>query len=235
MTKDANWIKEHFKGSFISSVDTIQSKLKNIKAFVFDWDGVFNNGIKDNEGTSPFNEVDAMGTNMLRFNYYLQTGRNPIVAIISGEQNKAAKTLGKREHFHAVYSGIKFKVDALQHLSRIFGIKPEEIAFVFDDVLDLSVAKICGLRIMVGRQANPLLIDFAVQRNMVDYLTACSGHEHAVRETAELITGLSGHYNETLEHRMDFSNTYQRYLKDRNITETAFYTIIQSVITQQSA
>ena len=232
MIQDTNWITEHFKGSFISNPEVIKTKLNGIKAFVFDWDGVFNNGIKDKEGTSPFNEVDAMGTNMLRFNYYLRNNNNPVVAIISGEQNKAAKTLAIREHFHAVYSGIKFKMEALQHLCRIFGIKPEEVAFVFDDVLDLSVAKVCGLRIMVGRQANPLLIDFAVQRNMVDYLTACSGSEHAVREAVELLTGLSGKYDEIIEHRMDFTNTYQRYLKDRNTTETAFYISSQSVITQ---
>ena len=47
-------------------------RLDKIKAFVFDWDGVFNNGAKDSEGASPFNEVDAMGTNLLRFNHHLR-------------------------------------------------------------------------------------------------------------------------------------------------------------------
>lgn len=235
MLQETNWITEHFKGSFISSAEAIQAKLEGIKAFIFDWDGVFNNGEKDAEGTSPFNEVDAMGTNMLRFNHYLRTNKNPIIAIISGEQNKAAKALAKREHFHAVYSGIKFKQEGLNHLCRIFGIKHEEVAFVFDDVLDLSVAKNCGLRIMVGRKANPLLTGFAVQRNIVDYITACAGNEHAVREAVELLTGLSGKYAETIEHRMDFTNTYQRYLKDRNTIETAFYLSNQSVITQQES
>ena len=46
--------------------------LGTIKAFVFDWDGVFTNGEKDHELQSRFNEVDSIGTNLLRFAFYLK-------------------------------------------------------------------------------------------------------------------------------------------------------------------
>lgn len=233
MGQDVHWIIAHFKGNFIDTPELLQGKLSRIKAYVFDWDGVFNDGVKDAAGTSPFNEIDSMGTNMLRFNHYLRHGKVPEVAIISGEHNKAAKTLARREHFNVVYSGIKFKTEAIQHFCRVYSVKPEEVAFVFDDVLDLSVAAVCGVRIMVSRKANPLMIDFAVQRNMVDYLTACTGNEYAVREASELIMGLCGQFKETLEHRMNYTETYQKYLKERNTPEAAFYISKQSIITQE--
>jgi 3-deoxy-D-manno-octulosonate 8-phosphate phosphatase (KDO 8-P phosphatase) len=229
---DVQNIASHFKGNFITPWEAIAEKLEGIKAFVFDWDGVFNNGMKDEKGSSPFSEVDSMGTNLLRFNHYLLNGHNPVFAVISGEHNKAAASLAKREHFHALYSGIRFKVDALKHLCKAYDIQPSEVAFFFDDVLDLSVAAQCGLRIMIPRPCNPLLVEYAIQHNMVDYLTACEGGNGAVREAVELLTGLGGRYAEVLTQRMNFTETYQAYLAERNEIPTAFYTIQQSTITE---
>jgi len=217
-------IAGHFKGRFIAEPEALREKLFRIKAYVFDWDGVFNNGMKDESGASPFSEVDVMGTNLLRFNHFLRTGETPVTAIITGERNRAAYILARREHFHSVYYGIRYKAAALQHICRTHGVMPEEVAFVFDDVLDLSVAAICGLRIMVYRSCNPLLLDFAVQAQLADYITAVSGNGHAVRETVELLTGISGLYRETVEHRMHFTDTYRHYLELRNKAQVAFYT-----------
>ena len=57
---------------FITPISEIDRKLTHIKAFVFDWDGVFNNGVKNENKSSNFNEIDSMGTNMLRFSYFLK-------------------------------------------------------------------------------------------------------------------------------------------------------------------
>jgi len=218
------YIAEHFKGSFITEAAVLQQKLSRVKAYVFDWDGVFNNGQKDEGGSSPFNEVDAMGTNLLRFNHYLRTDELPVFVIISGENNKAARTLARREHFHAVYSGIKYKPEALEHLCSAYKLKPEEIAFMYDDVLDLSVAKQAGVRFMVQRLCNPLLIDYVVRQGFADYITANDGNNSAVREVVELMMGLNGLYDETIEERMNFTATYQRYLALRSVPEALFYT-----------
>src|SRR6478672_11836525 len=139
----------HFKGGFFVTPEILAERLHRIKAFVFDWDGVFNGGEKDAEGSSPFNEVDAMGTNLLRFNHHLRNNSQAVTAIITGENNKAAMAFARREHFNAVYCGIKYKAQALEHLNKTYGIMDGEVAFVFDDVLDFSVAASSGLRIMV--------------------------------------------------------------------------------------
>ncbi len=224
MSDSILYLTEHFKGSFITESTILRQKLAKIKAYVFDWDGVFNNGQKDQSGSSPFNEVDAMGTNLLRFNHFLRTGEVPVFIIISGENNKAAQTLARREHFQAVYSGIKFKIEALEHLCEDYKLEPSQISFMFDDVLDFSVAAQAGARFMVKRACNPLMLDYVVQQQMADYITANDGNNSAVREVVELITGINGMYKETIEERMNFTATYQEYLRLRNEPESRFYT-----------
>jgi len=226
-------IKDFFKGRFVSPPSELRKKLAWVKAYVLDWDGVFNNGQKDEGGSSPFNEIDAMGTNLLRFNHYLRTGEIPHFLIISGENNKAARTLAGRERFQAVYSGIKFKNEALDHLCRNCAITPNEVAFVFDDVLDFSVAAQAGARFMIGRESNPLMIDYAVREGLVDYITHCDGNNSAVREVVELIMGLNGKYYETVTERRNFTEVYRRYLSLRNEGQTFYYTSQDSKITVQ--
>ncbi|MGQ0740138.1 MAG: phosphatase [Bacteroidota bacterium] len=218
-------ITSMFKGRFITGLETLQQKLAGIKAYVFDWDGVFNDGFKNDAGSSPFSEIDSMGANLLRFSHYLRTKANPVFAVISGERNEAAFTLARRESFHAVYFKIKQKADALHHLAASQGLKKGEIAFVFDDVLDLSAAKLAGLRIMVPHASAPGLTDFSVRNSLVDYISFADGHQHAVREAAELMICLSGNYDATIQNRMDFSAGYREYLAQRNATSTSFYTI----------
>ena len=57
-------------GKFITPTSSLKYKLSNIKAVIFDWDGVFNSGEKGGFPSS-FNEVDSMGINMLRFGYFI--------------------------------------------------------------------------------------------------------------------------------------------------------------------
>ena len=218
-------ITEYFKGTFITKPEAILQKLQTIKAFVFDWDGVFNGGQKDAEGNSPFNEVDAMGTNLLRFNHYLRNNEPPITAIITGERNKAALKFATREHLAGVYCGIKFKADALKDLCQKHHLQTNEVCFMFDDILDFSAAEICGLRIMVNRSVNPLMVKYAVENNLVDYLTQNDGNHYAIREAVEMLTGLSGRYDETMRERANFTETYQQYLARRNEQYTQLYTV----------
>jgi 3-deoxy-D-manno-octulosonate 8-phosphate phosphatase (KDO 8-P phosphatase) len=226
-------IQDFFKGKFLTASGPLLEKFLKIKAFVFDWDGVFNNGIKDENGSSAFSEVDAMGTNLLRYNHFILHDKVAAMAVISGEQNKAAFTLATREHFDAVYYKVLHKADALRHFCNKKNLQLHEVAFVFDDVLDFSLAELAGLRIMVSRHCNPLMIDFAIREGLVDYLTFADGGHHAVREAVELLTALSGRYNETIAGRMQFNEHYRRFLHLRNQPDPFFCTVIDSVITEQ--
>ncbi|MFN8258775.1 MAG: hypothetical protein U0W24_24010 [Bacteroidales bacterium] len=213
-------IKELFEkqgGEFISSPLYIAENLKKIKAYIFDWDGVFNSGTKDDNNSSPFSEVDAMGTNLLRLGFWLANDKNlPVVSIITGENNSAAIKLAEREHFNHIYFSFKNKAEAFNHLLDSFALKPEEIAFCFDDVLDFPIAKKCGLKFMVSRKGSPLLKKYAIENKFCDYLTGQAGGNFGVREVIELVLGLLGQFEMAVKERTDFSKKYTEYLSQRN-------------------
>lgn len=208
-------------GRFCVPAVDIKKKLQNIKAFVFDWDGVFNDGSKRDHRGSGFSEPDAMGTNMLRFSHWLKNGSLPITTIITGEENESALFLAKREKFSSLYFKASNKLKSFQHFLESHQLQKHEVAFVFDDVLDLAVAGQCGIRISSYRKSNPLLNQLLNDQQIVEYMT--SGNSNAVREACELIIGLQGNYEEAIGHRMQFSNTYQEYLTSRQQIETQIH------------
>jgi 3-deoxy-D-manno-octulosonate 8-phosphate phosphatase (KDO 8-P phosphatase) len=210
-------------GQFCIPATDIQRKLQNIKAFVFDWDGVFNDGAKHDQTGSGFAEPDAMGTNMLRFSYWLKNKSLPATAIITGEENESALFLGKREHFTSLYFKASNKLKSFEHFLKSNNLQGQEVAFVFDDVLDLAVASQCGLRIAAYRESNPLFNQHIVTNQLADYMTSGSGGENAVREGCELLIGLHGNYDEAISNRMRFSETYQQYLQQRQQVETVVF------------
>lgn len=219
---------------FILSAGDIAVKLNLLRAFILDWDGVFNNGKKANNEGSPFTEVDSMGLNMLRFSYYLKHGFIPAIFIVTGENNLPAIQLSKREHFNAVYIKTKNKITALNHVCTNFGFENDEIGFVYDDILDLDLAAAVSLRFFVNRSANPLLSKYVADNKLAEYYTANSGGEYAVREISELSIGLLDNYNQVVKQRVEYSSSYQEYLSARNKIDTQYFTSENSKITKYS-
>lgn len=208
-------------GTFITPVSTLKDKLQNIKAILFDWDGVFNSGEKGGLPSS-FNEVDSMGINMLRFGYFMIIGRIPYTAIVTGETNQAAFKWAKRERFDNVFYQVKNKVELLPVLKREHNIEPDEVLFVFDDILDLSLAKQCGARFLVNRKSNPLFNAYCIKNNLCDYQTYSSGNENAIREVSEVALDALGKFEETIEQRIHFDGAYRDFLSEKMPKETKY-------------
>ncbi len=211
-------------GVFCTPIEALSLKMKGIKAFVFDWDGVFNNAAKNENKSSTFNEADSMGTNMLRFSHYLLHQQLPATAIISGERNEMAFYFAEREHFDGCYYKVPHKIIALEQFCANQNIQINEVAYFFDDVLDLSIAARCGVRILINRRANPLFKNYLVQKNYVDYITAHESGNFAVREGTEMLMGLNDNFTQCMDLRKDFSTKYQEYLAKRQACPTLFYT-----------
>ena len=217
-------------GQFITDHSLIARKLQNIKAYIFDWDGVFNNGQKSLDGGSNFSEVDSMGTNLLRFSHFLKQGQMPLTAVISGEKNDTAFYFCKRECFDYSFFKTPHKLDALNFICKQNNIQINEVAYFFDDVLDLSIAEVCGLKIMVNRKANPLFVDYCVKNTLVDYLTGAEGGEYAIREATELLIGLNENFNMVIKERTNNSESYARYIGQRRMVKTQFFTVRDQLI-----
>ncbi|MCP4303092.1 MAG: phosphatase [Gammaproteobacteria bacterium] len=224
---------ESIGGSFVASPDDIAAALSNCRGLVFDWDGVFNSGRKGISTESDFTEADSMGTNMLRYGLWRSAGKLPFTAIISGEDNKSAIRFARRECFDSVYTGIKDKRNVIEHLSGQNDLDSKELICVFDDINDLGMAKLCGVRLMVRRDASPLLKEYATQRSLCDYVTGSS--EFAVREVCELLLGLSGAHDDVVQSRVAYDEEYRRYFQARQAVTTKAFVMRDNLIIEHDA
>lgn len=199
----------------IGSEKELLRRLARTKAVLFDWDGVFNNGFKDADGGSPFSEVGSMGVNLLRFALWLRNGHLPKAAVITGQHNPNAERFAQRERLHGVYMGFTNKPEAFDAFLAKHGLQADEVAFFFDDVLDLPVAARCGLRVMIGSPVTAWLLEQAIARGEVDLVTANSGGDNGLREATDAVIALLGNGADVIDHRVDYSDIYQRYLNER--------------------
>lgn len=200
---------------FLRPPDVLQRQLGDIRAILFDWDGVFNDGWKDLQGGSPFSEVDSMGVNLLRFSLWMRERRMLPAAIITGQHNPFAERFAQREHFNGVYMGFTNKTEAFDSFLATHGLEARQVAFFFDDVLDLPVARRCGLRVLIKRENSPVLENHIVSRGDAELLTHFSGGAHGLREACELLLVLAGRADDVIEHRVRYSEDYVAYLTDR--------------------
>ncbi len=235
MNENIETIFKNIGGNFLTRPEIIVNKLKNIKCLLFDWDGVFNTGTKSIGHSSTFSETDSMGINLLRFSFFLKTNEIPYTSIITGMHNESAFELAKRENFNAVYFNFKLKNEALAHIIKQTGKNKRQILFVYDDILDLSVAKKTGLSFMIKRPSSPLLSKYVAENNLADYITAHTADRHAVREICEMILGLKNQYYEVISHRFAFSDEYKQFINARNQITSFFFhkadnKIIETVI-----
>ncbi len=210
-------------GNFVTPVEDLKKKVAVWRAVVFDWDGVFNAGRKGHTSSSGFSEADSMGTNMLRYGLWRRLGELPYAAIISGEDNESAIAFARREHLTAAYTGMRDKSQVIAHLCDEHNLRPQQIACVFDDINDLPMAKMCGLRFRVRRQASPMFADFADRGEFCDYVTGANASSYAVREVCELLLGLMDSYADVVESRIARDDAYEEYFRARQSVVTDCY------------
>ncbi len=210
-------------GTFLSAPESFQRKIRQVRALVFDWDGVFNRGEKGEGTNSPFSEPDSMGSNMLRYGFWRAKEKMPVTAIITGIDNRSAMHLARREHFQGVYLGIKRKPLALNHLCAGHNLRSEQIACFFDDINDLEMAATCGVRILMNRSASPMFRHHVEVNGLADYITGSDAGRYGVRESAELFLAMLGSYEEVVASRVAWDSAYQKYLTERQSILTLFY------------
>jgi 3-deoxy-D-manno-octulosonate 8-phosphate phosphatase (KDO 8-P phosphatase) len=97
--------------------------------------------------------------------------------------------------------------------------------FVFDDVLDLSLAKEVGARFMIKREASKILREYVIHNGWVDFATQLEGQEHAVRAICEFVLDCMGIFKKTIDCRIGFGEDYQTYWQKRQSIETNKMTV----------
>lgn len=119
-----------------------KEKLKEIKALVFDVDGVFTNG-------KVYLESDgSLGRKMdVKDGFAVQYAvrKNIPMGIISGGKNEKVRIRFKDLGITDVYLDSQDKLDDFKDFYFKYDLKPTEILYMGDDILDLEVMRNCGL------------------------------------------------------------------------------------------
>lgn len=210
-------------GIFCCESDDMCIIFDKVRTLIFDWDGVFNDGQKSSGGESSFSEIDSMGINLLRYALYFKNGIMPCTVILTGMKNPSATYFAQREHFDYCFLGFKNKDIAFQYLLDQLKLQAEQCAFWFDDVLDLPIARQVGLRLMIPQKSNLLFKRFVQENKLADYISSRQGGQGAIRETCEMLLGISGHFIQALNSRANYDAYYDSYFTKRQSIQTLFF------------
>jgi len=202
-------------GTFHPQSKNFIDRVRKIKTLILDWDGVFNMGYKNRDFSEGFNEIDSMGVNLLRFAFWQKTGTVLPIVIISGQNNNSIHFFAERENINYIYSGYKNKTEAFNEYCNKINLNHDYTAFIFDDILDFSIAKACGIRILINRESNPLMNEYADKKYLYDYKTANSCNNFGVREATELLASLISDFERLIDLRVSYDKTYIEYMTER--------------------
>ncbi len=167
----------------------MNEQAKAVKLIILDIDGVLTNGGvvygEDNIEVKEFCVKDGQGIAFAR-----RAGIE--VAFVTFRESKPvtrrAQDLGVLE----VHQGITRKKECVQAIAQKYGIKPEEVAYVGDDLVDVPPMRWVGFPVAVCDAAQEV-------KEIASYVTEAPGGKGAVREVTELILKAQGVWDEILE------------------------------------
>ena len=165
------------------SQKALQQKASKIKLVALDMDGTLTDGSinisAEGELFKRFNAKDGLGITTA-------TRHGLRVAVITGRKGaivqRRAEELGIGED---VMSGISAKKQALQALADKFNLSLDEIAFMGDDLNDLSALQAAGLSAAPADAAENV-------KQKADFIAPHKGGKGAVRDLLELILKARG-------------------------------------------
>ncbi len=207
-------------GQFLTSAFDLREKLEKVNCLLFDWDGVFNDGRPTLNESSTYSAIATTGLDVLRFGFWLAHGKMPKMAIITGEKNPQVLEFAEKLGFEHFYFNCKNKAEALAHFKKVHSVENENIAYFFDDILDIPLAREVAVRLAVSRACNPVFMEYLEKNGLADYFSSCEGQENAVREFSEMILCLLGQHFNVMEKRANFDQDYQDYRERRTQIKT---------------
>lgn len=165
------------------------ARFRKVKLLLLDVDGVLTDGrivYDSRRRDSKFFDVhDGLGVYVLH-----KFGINTI--IITAKNSKAIAPRSKDMRVAEVFAGIFPKTMVLERIIKKYSVSLEEICFVGDDLVDLSLMRKVGLPVAVANARDEI-------KEACAYVTNCSGGRGAVREVAELILKSQGKWKDVLE------------------------------------
>jgi 3-deoxy-D-manno-octulosonate 8-phosphate phosphatase (KDO 8-P phosphatase) len=159
-----------------------------IRLLLMDVDGVLTDGgvILDNQGVESkcFNIRDGFGIRLWR-----EAGGK--AGIVTGRSSQVVKLRGGELDLDVVRQGVGDKLAEVKNIAATLKLRAEEIAYVGDDLPDLSSIRYAGLGVTVADAPEEV-------RAVADYVTSVGGGRGAVREMVELILKNTGRWESAI-------------------------------------
>ena len=152
-------------------------KIKHIKAFILDVDGVLTNGMV---------HVTETGEQLRQFNikdgYALQLAvkRGYSILVLSGARSKGVELRLKGLGIEHIYLGLDSKIEVYHKFLSNSGLSAEQILYMGDDIPDLPVMKLVGLAVCPSDSAEEI-------KSVCDYISPKNGGEGCVRDIIEKV------------------------------------------------
>jgi 3-deoxy-D-manno-octulosonate 8-phosphate phosphatase (KDO 8-P phosphatase) len=164
-------------------------RLRKIKLLLLDVDGVLTDGriVYDSRGEELkfFDVHDGLGVFVLK--------KEGIPAIlITAKSSKAILPRARDMQVAEVFGNIFPKTAVLGKIIRKYKVAIDEICFVADDLVDLSLMYRVGLPIAVANASGEI-------KKAAAYITRRTGGRGAVREVAEMILKSQGKWKDVLK------------------------------------
>jgi 3-deoxy-D-manno-octulosonate 8-phosphate phosphatase (KDO 8-P phosphatase) len=143
---------------------------------IFDVDGVLTRGdiIFGPEGEwKIFNAQDGMGFDLAR-----QAGLK--LALLSGRSSKVVRRRARELHVTALMESVKDKGMAIKDLFTKLSVKPEQVCYVGDDLVDLPAMAAVGFPVAVANAVEEV-------RRAAAWVTMKRGGDGAAREAIEFV------------------------------------------------
>jgi len=156
---------------------SIQKKCKKIRLVISDVDGVLTDGgmyyTSNGDVMKKFHTRDGMGVTLLRKH------KIPTI-IVTKEKTKTVKQWAKKMKIGKLYDDVIQKELIFDQICNKFHVRPEQVAYIGDDVNDIKLLK------KVGFSAVPYDAIKEVKK-VSDYICKVKSGEGVLREVADLI------------------------------------------------
>ncbi len=161
-----------------------KAKLHEIKAFVFDYDGVISDG-----NIWSANDAIIVRSGNVKDGYAMQYAlrKGYLIAILSGGSGDSIRSRMKMLGVEDVYLGSHRKKEIFEDFLKDKQLLPEQVLYVGDDIPDYDVMRLAGVSACPADAAEEI-------KAVADYISHKNGGCGCVRDVIEQVLRLQGQW-----------------------------------------